>query len=60
MDELECKDENVIRCDVEQLSNKPNFGGFREHRWDQSILTNISVKHSCSCCVCQAEWLEIA
>ena len=43
-----CKDENVVRCDVEQLSNKPNFRGFKEHRWDQSILTNISVKHSCS------------
>lgn len=38
-----CKDERVL---TDSPSKFPNHNGFKDHRHDQSILTNLKVKHS--------------
>ena len=43
-----CQNENVVRCDLENICGKANFEGFKEHRWDQSVITNLSIKHHCT------------
>ena len=42
------KNENVIRCDLTNICGKDNFQGFNNHRHDQSVLTNIVIKHKCT------------
>ena len=39
-----CKNPNIL-TDVPNISNLPNFDNFQDHRHDQSVLTNIAVKH---------------
>jgi hypothetical protein len=41
------KNENIIRCDLESITGKESTQ-FLEHRHDQSILTNLAVKHNCN------------
>jgi len=41
-----CKNENVVRCDLDNVCEKPNYKGFKEHRRDQSVLTNLVIKHN--------------
>ena len=40
-----CKNENII-TDIPNICEQPNFNGFRDHRYDQSILTNLFIKHN--------------
>lgn len=40
-----CSDPRVV-TDMENTFGKPNLSGYREHRHDQSILTNLRVKYS--------------
>jgi hypothetical protein len=40
-----CSDEQIL-TEKEQTSGLPNFPGFIEHRYDQSILTNLQIKYS--------------
>lgn len=39
-----CENPNII-MDIPNVCGKPNFPNFREHRHDQSILTNLVVAH---------------
>lgn len=39
-----CSDRFVV-TDLPSLRGFPNYNGFREHRHDQSILTNLSIKY---------------
>jgi hypothetical protein len=39
-----CKDERIL-TNLENQGGKPNYKFFIEHRWDQSILTNIQIKY---------------
>ena len=39
-----CKNENIL-ADIPQISNLPNYQPFYEHRYDQSILTNLQIKY---------------
>lgn len=40
-----CSDERVISSDP-NVCGKKNFFGFKEHRWDQSILSLLAIKHN--------------
>lgn len=40
-----CKNENVV-TDVPNICGLPNFPTFQDHRHDQSILTNLFIKHN--------------
>lgn len=40
-----CKDINILTHN-DNISGKPNFPEFTEHRTDQSILTNLAVKYN--------------
>jgi hypothetical protein len=40
-----CKDPRII-SDAPNVSGKPNFESFIDHRHDQSILTNLCIKHN--------------
>jgi hypothetical protein len=42
-----CQDENIV-TDLPNISGEPNFDGFRDHRHDQSILTNLFLKYNIS------------
>jgi hypothetical protein len=42
-----CTDRRIISDDP-NVSEKDNFPSFKEHRRDQSILTNLAVKHGLS------------
>jgi len=42
-----CQNENIV-TDLPNICGEPNFDGFRDHRHDQSILTNIFLKHNIS------------
>lgn len=39
-----CQNENII-TDLPNICGKPNFDGFKDHRHDQSILTNLFLKY---------------
>jgi hypothetical protein len=39
-----CKNERIL-TDKENTCGLPNFSGFIDHRHDQSILTNLIIKH---------------
>jgi hypothetical protein len=39
-----CTNENIL-TEIPNISNLPNINDFREHRYDQSILTNIIIKN---------------
>lgn len=41
---LYCKNENIL-VDKPNISGKENIFNYKEHRYDQSILTNLSIKH---------------
>ena len=43
-----CKNENVVRCDLPNICGKEDYGRKVEHRWDQSILTNVLTKNNCN------------
>jgi hypothetical protein len=43
-----CKNENVVRCDLPNVTGNCKFEKKVEHRWDQSILTNLAVKYQCT------------
>lgn len=38
-----CTNENIL-TEIPNISNLPNVNDFREHRYDQSILTNLIIK----------------
>ena len=40
-----CKNKNIL-TDLPNICNLPNFTPFKDHRHDQSVLTNITIKHS--------------
>ena len=40
-----CSDERVISSD-RNVCGKKNFFGFKEHRWDQSVLSLLAIKHN--------------
>jgi len=42
-----CKDRRII-SDDNNISDKENFPSFKEHRRDQSILTNLAIKYGLS------------
>lgn len=42
-----CKDRRIV-SDDENVCGKENFPSFKEHRRDQSIITNLAVKHGLS------------
>ena len=42
-----CQDENIV-TDLPNISGESNFDGFRDHRHDQSILTNLFLKYNIS------------
>lgn len=42
-----CKN-NQILCELPQISGLPNYSPFYEHRYDQSILTNLQIKYKIS------------
>jgi hypothetical protein len=39
-----CKDEQIL-TEKNQICGLPNYPNFREHRYDQSILTNLQIKY---------------
>jgi len=45
---LEYACDRRIISDDENVCGKDNFPSFQEHRWDQSILTNLAIKHGLS------------
>ena len=38
------KNENIL-TELPNISKLPNLSNFKEHRYDQSILTNLSIKY---------------
>jgi len=40
-----CSDENIL-TDLDNISGKNNFNDFIEHRYDQSVLTNMALKYN--------------
>jgi hypothetical protein len=40
-----CKNIHIL-TEIPNTQGKPNLQGFREHRYDQSILTNLSIKYN--------------
>ena len=45
---LEYACDRRIISDDDNVGGKDNFPSFQEHRWDQSILTNLAIKHGLS------------
>lgn len=40
-----CCNENIVG-DLPNISGKKNYWGFRDHRWDQSVLSLLAIKYS--------------
>ena len=40
-----CSQPRIIADNIENLCGLPNIDGFKEHRHDQSVMTNLCVKH---------------
>jgi hypothetical protein len=43
-----CEQREVVTDEPNRLG-LPNFDGFVAHRWDQSVLTNLVIKHKLKC-----------
>ena len=52
-----CSDIYVV-SDLPNKSGFPNYKGFREHRHDQSILTNLSIKYNIPCNIIDNQLVE--
>jgi hypothetical protein len=50
-----CTDIRII-SDEPNVCGKPNYNGFNDHRHDQSILTNLQIKHNITTIVDITQW----
>ena len=52
-----CQDERIL-TDKENECDKPNFPHFMDHRHDQSILTNLKIKHQIKTFEDPSQWAD--